>query len=680
MKITHVFAQNFCKFYGKNTLDTDFSMKTVLSGQNEVGKSTVKRIILDVLNCHDENDREITGIRPHDENGVEIDDVDIVRAVTFEIDGKAKTLKKVTRQKRNKKGEITGSVTDYSINDVPYKMADYNQYINDNMTELGVLPFCLNAMTLLNKSQAEQRLALASYFGTRTDEEICDMFPQFAELKPMFDDGDVDQLKKVCRGKLNGTGGRNGSKGLVKERDEISTRIDTIHSTNEYTDLAELELQKKTYEPQLKGIEDKLSDYNKILESKQKATEDIMNLKFELSDMEREANAGNQKKRMELQAQFDDFNASIHETGSMIRAKKANIESSEREVRFCAENLEKVRADWRKTKELAFDESSVNCPMCGQRLPEDKIESMRAEFDERKAKSLKELEDKGNALSNDSKELKQAIEGKKKEIADLEVELKELTERHDIVAKELGKVPTDIDMTGNSEYQALKAKIEQKEKALADENDTSELIRKLKNERNELLRQVSSVDTKVELGVANNKRIDDSIADLEYKRKDLNQEIADWERKLDLLKEFTRKKNELLQADVNKYLNFATAKLFRPLLNGDTEECCDFVYNGEAYARNLNHGARMLTEVDICRAFQKVVGVNFPIIIDDTESVDDWRIPQIDNQLIMLKHTQDKELVGYLVEQEEEVDEIEVKVKDLNMQFKAWRDETESED
>lgn len=645
MKITHIFAQNFCKFYGKNTLDADFSMKTVLSGQNEVGKSTVKRIILDVLNCHDENDREITGIRPHDENGVEIDDVDIVRAVTFEIGGKAKALKKVTRQKRNKKGEITGSVTDYSINDVPYKMADYNQYINDNMAELGVLPFCLNAMTLINKSQAEQRLALASYFGTHTDEEICDMFPQFAELKPMFDDGDVDQLKKVCRGKLNGTGGRNGSKGLVKERDEISTRIDTIHSTNEYTDLAELELEKKTYEPQLKEIEDKLSDYNKILEDKQKATEDIMNLKFELSDMERKANADNQKKRMELQLQIDDFNASIHKTESMIRAKKANIKNFEGTVRIYTENLAKVRADWKRAKELAFDESSINCPMCGQRLPEDKIESMRAEFDERKTKNLKELEDKGNALSNDNKEFKQAIEDRKKEIADLEAELKELTERHDIVAKELRKVPTDVDMTGNSEYQALKTKIEEKEKALADENDTSELIRKLKNERNELLRQVSSVDTKIELGVANNKRIDDSIADLEDKRKDLNQEIADWERKLDLLKEFTRKKNELLQADVNKYLNFATAKLFRPLLNGDTEECCDFVYNGEAYARNLNHGARMLTEVDICRAFQKVANVNFPIIIDDTESVDDWRIPQIDNQLIMLKHTQDKELV-----------------------------------
>lgn len=87
-------------------------------------------------------------------------------------------------------------------------------------------------------------------------------------------------------------------------------------------------------------------------------------------------------------------------------------------------------------------------------------------------KKLKELEDKGNSLSNDSKELKQAIEDKKKEIADLEAELKELTEKRDTVAnkferdniaEELGDLPTDVDMTGNNEYQTLKAKIEEKE-------------------------------------------------------------------------------------------------------------------------------------------------------------------------------------------------------------------------
>lgn len=150
-------------------------------------------------------------------------------------------------------------------------------------------------------------------------------------------------------------------------------------------------MQKKTYEPQLKEIEDKLSDYNKILKDKQKATDDIMNLKFELSDMERKANAGNQKKRMEIQLELDGYNVSIRKTGSMIRTGKTSIKTSEREIEDCARDLEKVRADWKKAKELAFDESSINCPMCGQKLPEDKIESMRAEFDERKAKNLKNL-------------------------------------------------------------------------------------------------------------------------------------------------------------------------------------------------------------------------------------------------------------------------------------------------
>lgn len=645
MKITHIYLQNFCKFYGANTLDVNFSDKTALLGQNEAGKSTVKLAIFDVLNLHDEKDREITGIRPHDENGVEIDDVDIVRAVTFEIDGKAKTLKKVTRQKRNKKGEITGSVTDYSINDVSYKMADYNQYINDNMAELGVLPFCLNAMTLLNKSQAEQRLALASYFGTRTDEEICDMFPQFAELKPMFDDGDLDQIKKVCRGKLNGTGGRNGSKGLIKERDDISTAIDTIRSTRNYVDLAELEIQKKSYEPQLKEIEDKLADNNKFLEERQAITDGILQLKFKQGDMEREANAENEKKRQVLMAQLHDFEQQRTRLETEISSKARSKETLESGVAQMKKELDNTRHEWNKANQLAFDEADTDCPMCGQKLPEDKIEALRNDFEAKKKANLEKITDRGNLLSGNIKTFEGDIKVAEKDIADYRTELKKIAKKEEIVQQEYDKVPTEVDMSANTEYVALVKEIEEKEKSLPVENAFADIKRGLEQERAELIRKISAVDTRIEDGNKNNQSIDNDIADKEKERTDLNQQIADWERKLDLLKEFTRKKNELLQADVNKYLEFATAKLFRPLLNGDTEECCDFVYNGEAYARNLNHGARMLTEVDICRAFQKVTNVNFPIIIDDTESVDDWRIPLVDNQLILLKHTQDKELV-----------------------------------
>lgn len=645
MKITHIYLQNFCKFYGKNTLDVDFSDKTALLGQNEAGKSTVKLAIFDVLNLHDEKDREITGIRPHDENGVEIDDVDIVRAVTFEIDGKRKTLKKVTRQIRNKAGKVSNNHTDYYVNDVMYSMAEYNQFISDNIANLKILPYCLNAMALLSKSPTDQRTAISTFFETHKDPEICDMFPQFAELKPMFDDGDVDQLKKVCRSKLNGTGGRNGSKGLIKERDDISTAIDTIRSTRSYVDLAELEIQKKSYEPQLKEIEDKLADNNKFLEERQAITDGILQLKFKQCDMEREANTGNEKKRSELTAQLHDFEQQKSRLEADISSKERSKEALERNLVQMKTELDSTRTEWNKANQLVFDEADTDCPMCGQKLPEDKIEALRNDFEAKKKANLKKITDRGNLLSGNIKTFEGDIKTTEKDISDYRAELKEIEGKQKVVKQEYDKVPAEVDMSTNAEYVALVKEIEEKEKSLPEENTFADIKRGLEQERAELIRKISAVDTRIEDGNKNNQSIDNDIADKEKERTDLNQQIADWERKLDLLKEFTRKKNELLQADVNKYLEFATAKLFRPLLNGDTEECCDFVYNGEAYARNLNHGARMLTEVDICRAFQKVASVNFPIIIDDTESVDDWRIPQIDNQLIMLKHTQDKELV-----------------------------------
>ena len=144
--------------------------------------------------------------------------------------------------------------------------------------------------------------------------------------------------------------------------------------------------------------------------------------------------------------------------------------------------------------------------------------------------------------------------------------------------------------------------------------------------------------------VSINESVDKRIAELEQERKNIAQKITDVQAQLDLLKKFSRKKNELLEADVNKYLSFCTVRMFRPLVNGDTEECCDFTYRGEPYSRNMNHGAKILTEIDICNAFQKRCGVELPIMVDDTESLDPWKIPDVDSQLIMFRRSDDANL------------------------------------
>lgn len=117
MRIKHIFLQNFCKFYGSNVVDTDLYDRTEVSGVNETGKSTIKRAIQYIFGCRDENGREITGIRPHDKDGNDIDG-DITAEVTVEIDGTERTIKKVCKKEYNKKGELKGNVTECYVDGI----------------------------------------------------------------------------------------------------------------------------------------------------------------------------------------------------------------------------------------------------------------------------------------------------------------------------------------------------------------------------------------------------------------------------------------------------------------------------------------------------------------------------------------------------------------------------------
>ena len=66
--------------------------------------------------------------------------------------------------------------------------------------------------------------------------------------------------------------------------------------------------------------------------------------------------------------------------------------------------------------------------------------------------------------------------------------------------------------------------------------------------------------------------------------------------------------------------------------------------NGTSYDANLNVGFKILADVDLCQAFQKAYDLHAPIFIDNIESLDEWRIPKVDGQLIMMKKTDDKTL------------------------------------
>lgn len=642
MRIKHIYLQNFCKFYGSNRLNTDIYDRTEISGVNETGKSTIKRAIQYIFGCRDENGKEISGIRPHDKDGNDLDG-EITAMVTVEVDGEEKVLKKVCRQNYNKKGEFTGNVTDYSINDIPKKQADFDSFLEECACDKNRFSLCINAMTLLLKGGTEQRAILAETFGKHSNDDICDMYTEFAPLKSVLHDGTVDELKKRCSTQLYGTMGRNGSKGLQDQLDDIPTRIDEVSKRREDIDLAELELQKNALLEKINANIEQQNDKQNRMAEYDKLSDGIIELKGQLSALQQKANEKLDADRREKRTTLNQIQ-NEHQK-ELLKADTIREEITELEKRIAQyeQKRQDLKKSWDLNKSLKFDENSLICPYCGQEYPEEKKEQLRTEFDTHKAHELELITKEGSSCADYIKADQTELEHKREELKKTEDEVERLEKEIAIADNALNSIPASVDISNTEEYKAVQSQIAEKEAAMNRYADMQSMRIELKCAEEEIRADIEQVNEKLS-SVSINESVDKRITELEQERKNIAQKITDVQAQLDLLKKFSRKKNELLEADVNKYLSFCTVRMFRPLVNGDTEECCDFIYKGEPYSRNMNHGARILTEIDICNAFQKRCGVELPIMVDDTESLDPWKIPDVDSQLIMFRRSDDKEL------------------------------------
>ena len=216
-------------------------------------------------------------------------------------------------------------------------------------------------------------------------------------------------------------------------------------------------------------------------------------------------------------------------------------------------------------------------------------------------------------------------------------------ERIKELEKQLSELPESIDISDRPEVQEIKRKIAEKEATMNKGNSAEDMRKKLKGEEYYFQSQLTEVEKQLVLA-RQNADIDKTVEELKAKQQNVSQEIANVERELDLLKQFDRKKAELLENDVNSNFEYVKVKMTELQVNENLKDVCQIMVDGESYDRNLNHGARILAEIDICRAFQKAKGVCLPIIVDDCESLDDWRVPSIENQLIIIKRSDNKEL------------------------------------
>ena len=622
IRFTKIELHNFC---GISDASFDLFDRTIIKGVNQSGKSTIKNAVYWVLFNKLSDGSSADGIRPHDKDGKDIDLTDIVVSLTMDIDGKIVTATKTQRQnwikdRTTQEQKFKGNVNDYEINGIPKKEKDFVEYMNQFIS-LDSFMFCTNPNVFLRQASKERRATLFSLVGDQVDADIIDNNPRFESLRNELMDGTIEEL--ITRSKHAISNAKDDLKTIPARIDEVTSEIQEID-----------EAEQAKLHAELADCQSKLAEYDTVAETVNELSRRIAEAKNKLTHIDTDYRIAQQKA---------EANASI-EKGNLINAiamANGTIKNYERTIDDAKKRQDDITTcikDYAKSiKELEdekFDDSNLTCPVCGSKYTKAKIETLRKSWTDTQAKkigNLKHLADAAelryHVIESDILDMEQNIGAKKEEIERYEKELSVI---------ETMPAPV-VDIPDPAEKEKLTSDISKWEKEIETLSLSSG------SDKQTILDRVSEI--KIVLDRQNtNDAHKARVKELNQQQLATSQLIANEEKMLDLLQEYQRTKIALLTDEINKYFKVIKWQFFKEQINGGFAEVCIPLVNGTSYDGLLNHGDKILAEIDLCSAFQRKSGVSCPIIIDDTESLDEWRIPQIDSQLICIRRTDDKAL------------------------------------
>lgn len=613
----------------------DFYAITKIMAKNGKGKSTIATAYLWCLfNC--DYELKDNPVVRREVDGKSVDDMDTSVELTLDVDGKEITMKKV--QKRTygeavKDGVVVTTVSDtnsYYINSVPKTLKAFNEYLDINMN---IFKMCSNINMFLTQKPKEMREYLFSLAKKTTDLDMAKSKSGLAKLVPLLEKYTVEEIRAM-KNKIKKDVDDNAKKlkGQIEEKERDVQLKQAI-------DVSDLELQKNSLKEQIADCVAKQTDNDKLMAEYDKASSDILNLKFELNDMARKANEENVKARRDIENKISEKKDYLINIANTIQKNNSEISGYQNDIESGTRERNRLADVWKKIKEEKFDENTAVCPTCHRELPAEEIESLRNSFEKTKADRLANVEKDGLEVKADVDNARDMIpkleECNKENIANQQ----KLEEEVADLEKQLAELPQEIDVSTTDEYKALEQQIAEKEEAMHKANDISAVKAELKAQETALRQQLSGCESQI--AKSDTAADEERLEELRQTKIDSEQNKTNAEKILDLLDELDKAKNEALTEAVNSHFGLVKWQLFEYAKNGNYKSCCIPTVDGKSILTTMsNKGNRILGRVDICNSIQKISGISVPIILDDSESLstDNQKkvAEMVDSQLIML--------------------------------------------
>lgn len=641
--------ENYKKF---ESAEYQFAPRTMVSGRNRQGKSTLMDAYFDVLTGKLADGTSPNCVR-RKENGEEAEGI-VARELTLLIDGEETVIRKET-----KKGK-SSSTTKYQVDGFAYNQTKYKEFLK-GISDSETIMMCSNARVFLNelrKSTASARAMLEKMAGFNVDKVLQDN-PEVSEI---IKNHSVEEVVK----KLN-----KDRKDIQKKIDVKKVEIDTLKKQEipDATVLEEKREQVLNHLTKLRQKEQQLSDSGKAYDE---LSYEIVGLKKSRDAIISNAAEALQEEKRKIVSLLNNRQIEKMKEENHLRNLENELSKTENPKRLESMILqlqEKYKAQYAteynnssKLEDIQneqFDPTVAICPTCGQVLPADEMERLKAEFEQKKQERIKaELDKKTdfeNAKQQNLREIneegKKTVEEKKKaEIKreQLEKDIEASKKSIAILLTEISKTNKELesiaepDMSGNEEYQAVVAEIQKKQEQLDGLTNNSEEKAAVQAERMSAEKELTGIETKIEMAKQAVQKQAETLEQLNADRKKLGQEDSDIQQKLDMLKEFSIKKNQALAEAINPHFKHFKFQFLDYTQDGEPVEVCKMICDGIGYFDGLNHSDQILCNIDLVTGLQELNGLNLPIWVDDVESVNADRIPDTGRQMILLKVSDDE--------------------------------------
>lgn len=634
LKFTQLKITNFRNI---NELEINFNDNfTEISGRNGLGKTNTLSAILWCLFGKNIYDEKLFTISPIIDG---IEDNSINTIVKLIINNEYVIERSYKDRKTNLK---TGWIIDGKEELVSLTQSKYNEELKEHFVDEETFKSLSNINYIPSLNWKDLKKLIFELIGNIEDDEVLirENFELIEEYVRKFGIEETQKLLKETETNLN-----DDIKRLETQYQTLlNTKEKYVANEEENKELLSRkdEIEKQLYynKEQSEKQQEYLNEYNAVEKAIKGVEYEIEALKVQQEFLEKTIEEYDNLYKnfafdVELQREKD-----IKSKEKEINDVKCMIQDFNNEINSNNVRLEQIKQQGEELKLKEIKVENDTCSACGQKLPQEKIDTTLDNLKKERDNKLLSLKEEYDKIKKDNLCLEENIKLRNEqliifneELENIKIKVYEVVEETDKqkeikAKKELKKqelIKKDEEMVDlDKQYSALVEKIQAMYKPYLENYDSTSLKQELNtiNEKLATTTTLNKISEDIEL-ISN---------ELESSRAN---KLSNKNKLLEVVK-FNNVKADLLQQRVRQYFNLVNFRTKEFNQNGEEVETFKIVDDKNVEFKEINTGNKILLGIDLIKGIQKAKGLNIPIIIDNFETLT-TDIDNTENQIIVAR-------------------------------------------